>query len=52
MSENQNYSELKWKFADFINCLDVFLVKDTKGVDFMHEVVAHSLKNGVKNPLE
>lgn len=52
MSENQNYSGLKWKFADFINCLDVFLVKDTKGVDFMYEVVAHSLKNGVKNPFD
>lgn len=40
------------KFADFINRLDVFLVKDTKSVDFMYELVDHALKDGVKNPFD
>ncbi|MBQ1627688.1 MAG: hypothetical protein II098_00830 [Treponema sp.] len=50
MIENQNYTELKINFADFINRLDVFLIKDTKGVDFMYELVSNALKDGVSNP--
>mgnify|MGYP003571282744 CR=1 FL=1 len=52
MVENQNYTELKINFADFIKRLDVFLVKDIKGVDFMYEIVSHALKDGVENPFD
>lgn len=50
MTENRNYTELTINFADFINRLDIFLIKDTKSVDFMYELVDHALKDGVKNP--
>lgn len=50
--KNQNYSEIKYDFADFINRLDAVLIKDTSGVDFMIEFVDHALKNGTKNPLK
>ncbi|MCR5764415.1 MAG: hypothetical protein K6G09_00390 [Treponema sp.] len=51
MSENQNYSELKWSFADFIKRLDSILVKDSSGVDFMLEFIDNCIKDGVDNPL-
>ena len=51
MAKNQNYSELKWSFADFIKRLDSILVKDSSGVDFMLEFVDHCLKNGADNRL-
>lgn len=50
--KNQNYSELKYNFANFINRLDAVLIKDTSGVDFMIEFVDHALKGGTKNPLK
>lgn len=50
--KNQNYSELNYDFADFINRLDAVLIKDTSGVDFMIEFVDHALKDGTKNPLK
>lgn len=40
--KNQNYSELKYNFANFINRLDAVLIKDTSGVDFMIEFVDHA----------
>lgn len=51
MLKNQNYSELKYDFADFIKQLDSILVKDTSGADFMIEFVDHAIKDGIKNPL-
>lgn len=50
MEKNQNYSELKWNFADFINTIDEILVKDTSSVDFMIELVSNSLRDGIENP--
>lgn len=52
MLKNQNYSELKYDFADFIKRLDAVLVKDTSGTNFMIEFVDQALKDGTKNPLK
>lgn len=50
MEKNQNYSELKWNFADFINTIDEILVKDNSNVDFMIELISNSLNDGIENP--
>lgn len=51
MAENHSYSKLAISFAEFMNQIDDDIIKDTQGLDFKLDLIDHSLKDGIQNPL-